>query len=128
MYSFEEQVKEKLQLQEKLNETFSGRIESTNIVMKLLPDMYAITVPNMAIRAAITNKRIIVYKQEIQKNEFLFDMQLADITTYTLKNEILSGSLLIITKDNKVKFTFKKERLVEIKNALSKVMAKSNVD
>lgn len=128
MYSFEEQVKEKLQLQEKLIETFSGRIESTNIVMKLLPDMYAITVPNMAIRAAITNKRIIVYKQEIQKNEFLFDMQLADITTYTLKNEILSGSLLIITKDNKVKFTFKKECLVEIKNALSKVMAKSNVD
>lgn len=128
MYSFEEQVKEKLQLQEKLIETFSGRIESTNIVMKLLPDMYAITVPNMAIRAAITNKRIIVYKQEIQKNEFLFDMQLADITTYTLKSEILSGSLLIITKDNKVKFTFKKECLVEIKNALSKVMAKSNVD
>ncbi|WP_234124424.1 PH domain-containing protein [Clostridium hydrogenum] len=126
MYSFEEQVKEKLQLQEKLIETFSGRIEPTNIVMKLLPDMYEITVTNMAIRGAITNKRIIVYKQEIQKNEFLFDMQLEDITTYTLKNEILSGSLLINTKDNQIKFSFKKECLAEIKNALSKVVSKVN--
>lgn len=126
MYSFEEQVKEKLEAQEKLIETFCGRTQPTSIVMKLLSEVSLANTSNMAIRAAITNRRIMVYKQDIQETEFSFDIQLTDISEYTLKNELLSGSLFIIADDIKVKFTFKKERLLEIKSALSKVMPKAN--
>ncbi|MGG0658225.1 hypothetical protein [Rummeliibacillus pycnus] len=119
---YQEKVKQDLELNEQIIDVIAGRTAPTNWVMKLLPEISWLTKENMPIVLAITDQRLLVYKQQIN-----LDIQLAigihrsDITECKDANGLLNGAVQITLKDNQsFKFVFKKELVPNILKEINK--------
>lgn len=119
---YQERVKQDLEHNEQIVDVISGRTAPTNWVMKLFPEISWLTKENMPIVLAITNKKLLVYKQQIDSEiQLAIGIHRSDITECKEVNGVLNGAIQVSLKDNQsFKFVFKKERVQDILIELNK--------
>ncbi|WP_163092888.1 hypothetical protein [Bacillus cereus] len=62
---YQNRIKQDLEQNERIIDVVAGRTAPTTWVMKLLPEISWLTKENMPMLLAITNQRLLVYKQQI---------------------------------------------------------------
>ncbi len=119
---YQERVKQDLEPKEQIIDVIAGRTAPTNWVMKLLPEISWLTKENMPMVLAITDQRLLVYKQQMNLDIHLaIGIHRSDITECKEANGVLNGAIQITLKDNQsFKFVFKKERISNILKEINK--------
>lgn len=113
---YQNRIKQDLEQNERIIDVVAGRTAPTTWVMKLLPEISWLTKENMPMLWAITNQRLLVYKQQINSEiQFSIGIHRSDIVECKEANGVLNGAIQITLKDNQsFKFVFKKERVQNI--------------
>ncbi|MCP8970134.1 hypothetical protein [Ectobacillus ponti] len=113
---YQDRIQQDLESGEEILDVVAGKTAPTTWVMKLFPEISWLTKENMPMVLAITNRRLLVYKQQIN-----LDIQLAvgihrsDVVDYKEVSGVLNGAVQITLKDSQsFKFVFKTERVEEI--------------
>lgn len=119
---YQDRIKQDLEQNEQIIDVVAGRTAPTTWVMKLLPEISWLTKENMPMLLAITNQRLLVYKQQINSEiQLAIGIHRSDIAECKEANGVLNGAIQITLKDNQsFKFVFKKERVQAILTELNK--------
>lgn len=123
MKDYTDKIKESLRSDERLTDSFYARTVPTNPILILFPEVSWATTENMSIIVSLTDKRIIIYKENINDISFSFDIMINDIKSWHIKKGILFNYLTIIDcKNKKIKIQFRKEQTDKIKNNLENII------
>jgi len=119
---YQNRIKQDLEQNERIIDVVAGRTAPTTWVMKLLPEISWLTKENMPMLWAITNQRLLVYKQQINSEiQLSIGIQRSNIVECKEANGVLNGAIQITLKDNQsFKFVFKKERVQNILTEINK--------
>ncbi len=119
---YQNRIKQDLEQNERIIDVVAGRTAPTTWVMKLLPEISWLTKENMPMLWAITNQRLLVYKQQINSEiQLSIGIHRSDIVECKEANGVLNGAIQITLKDNQsFKFVFKKERVQNILTEINK--------
>ncbi|MGG2091549.1 PH domain-containing protein [Bacillus sp. S13(2024)] len=119
---YQNRIKQDLEQNEQIIDVVAGRTAPTTWVMKLLPEISWLTKENMPMVLAITNQRLLVYKQQINSEiQLAIGIHRSDIAECKEANGVLNGAIQITLKDNQsFKFVFKKERVQAILTELNR--------
>ncbi|WP_170833717.1 PH domain-containing protein [Bacillus sp. 166amftsu] len=119
---YQNRIKQDLEQNEQIIDVVAGRTAPTTWVMKLLPEISWLTKENMPTVLAITNQRLLVYKQQINSEiQLAIGIHRSDIAKCKEANGVLNGAIQITLKDNQsFKFVFKKERVQAILTELNR--------
>ena len=119
---YQNRIKQDLEQNERIIDVVAGRTAPTTWVMKLLPEISWLTKENMPMLLAITNQRLLVYKQQINSEiQLSIGIQRSNIVECKEANGVLNGAIQITLKDNQsFKFVFKKERVQNILTEINK--------
>lgn len=117
---YQNRIKQDLEQNERIIDVVAGRTAPTTWVMKLLPEISWLTKENMPMLLAITNQRLLVYKQQINSEiQLSIGIHRSDIVECKEANGVLNGAIQITLKENQsFKFVFKKER---VQNTLTEI-------
>ncbi|PFK66475.1 hypothetical protein COJ13_26900 [Bacillus cereus] len=117
---YQNRIKQDLEQNERIIDVVAGRTAPTTWVMKLLPEISWLTKENMPMLLAITNQRLLVYKQQINSEiQLSIGIHRSDIIECKEANGVLNGAIQITLKENQsFKFVFKKER---VQNTLTEI-------
>jgi hypothetical protein len=110
---YQNRIKQDLEQNERIIDVVAGRTAPTTWVMKLLPEISWLTKENMPMLWAITNQRLLVYKQQINSEiQLSIGIHRSDIVECKEANGVLNGAIQITLKDNQsFKFVFKKRNV-----------------
>lgn len=117
---YQNRIKQDLEQNERIIDVVAGRTAPTTWVMKLLPEISWLTKENIPMLLAITNQRLLVYKQQINSEiQLSIGIHRSDIIECKEANGVLNGAIQITLKENQsFKFVFKKER---VQNTLTEI-------
>lgn len=119
---YQERVMQDLESDEEIITIAGGRTAPANWVMKLFPEISWLTKDNMPMVLAVTNQRVLVYKQHLNSDiQLAIGIRRADIQECKEVSGPLNGAIQLTLKDSQsFKFVFKKERVPEILSELQK--------